>query len=223
MHNMLLGGNNDHTHSHTHACVHTHTLSLSLSLPPSLSHSLTHCIGLQHVPVGPLTPEQEALAKIAFYQSNQQHSSSGEAQLSMGLSGAIQRHTSGSHVKAFSGKGHTLSSSSSSDHTPSSSGGHTLSSTSSIGSSGSGSGLASGSRASRVGPSGPGRGGGGAAVGAAIGGGRGRGRFVSGGTSGSVGDSGVGGVSRLVQQRTPAERDDQIQAHNQVFLLLLVL
>ena len=200
--------------------MHTHTYILSLSLSLSLS-----LIGLQHVPVGPLTPEQEALAKIAFYQSNQQHSSSGEAQLSMGLSGAIQRHTSSSHVKAFSGKGHTLSStsSSSSDHTPSSSGGHTLFSTSSSGSSGSGSGLASGSRASRVGPSGPGRGGGGAAVGAAIGGGRGRGRFVSGGTSGSVGDSGVGGVSRLVQQRTPAERDDQIQAHNQVFLLLLII
>ena len=178
--------------------------------------------GLQHIPVGPLTPEQEALAKIAFYQSNQQHSVSGEAnQISMGQSGAIQRHTSSSHVKAFSGKGHTLSSST--DHTSSSSGSHTLSSshTSSSGSghalfsisSGSGLGLASGIGALRAGPSGPGRGG--AAGGAAVGG-RGRGRFVSGGSrvgGDSGGDSGIGGTSRPVQQRAAVERD---QAHDLV-------
>ena len=58
----------------------------------------------------------------------------------MGLSGAVQKSASGSHVKAFSGKGHTLSS----------------------GSGGGGGrgqvGVASGSGGSRAGPSGPGRG-----------------------------------------------------------------
>ena len=165
------------------------------------THTCTHYIhvhiGMQHVPVGPLTPEQEVLAKVAFQQSSQQHgqSSSGEPQITMGLSGAIQRHTSGSHVKAFSGKGHTLSSSS--GHTPS-------------GSSSSGM-AASSSGALRAGPSGPGRGG---MAGGAVGG-RGRGRFVS-GSSGS-GDS-ISGGSRLVQ-RTAVKREDQIRAHDQVKLM----
>ena len=77
--------------------------------------------------------------------------------------------------------------------------------------------MASGSGASRAGPSGPGRGRG-AAGGAAISGGRGRGRFVSGGGSRVDGDGGVGGVSRLVEQRrTAVKREDQLQAHDQVF------
>ena len=72
--------------------------------------------------------------------------------------------------------------------------------------------MASGSGALRAGPSGPGRGG--AAIGE-----RGRGRFISGGSSGDSG--GIGGVSRLVQQRTAAEREDQNQAHDQVKMKFL--
>ena len=89
-------------------------------------HTLTHThVGGQHVPIGPLTPEQENLAKIAFYQSSQHgHSLSEEQpQITMGLSGAVQRHSSSSHIKAFSGKGHTLSSSGSGQSAVASGGG----------------------------------------------------------------------------------------------------
>jgi hypothetical protein len=78
--------------------------------------------------------------------------------------------------------------------------------------------MASGSGASRVGPSGPGRGG--AAGGAAIGA-RGRGRFISGGgSSGIDNDGGIGGGSRLVEQWTAVKREEQLQAHDQVLLLV---
>ena len=199
--------------THTRTYTHTHTLSLT---------------GLQHVPVGPLTAEQEALAKIAFHQSSQPHghppssplSPSSEGHASMGMSGAIHKHTSSSHIKAFSGKGHTLSSSgtsstsSSSAHTPFSSIGHTLFGSSvghTLSSDSSSFGVASESGASRAGPSGPGRGG----V-------AGRGRFIS--SVSSAGGDGVNGGSRLAQRTAAVEREDLVQADgSQVMNVINVL
>ena len=134
----------------------------------------------------------------------------------MGMSGAIQKHTSSSHIKAFSGKGHTLSSSGTSSSTGSSIGhalfgsniGHNLSSDSSN------FGVASKSGASRAGPNGPGRG---EAAG--------RGRFISSvssadgdGVNGgsSAGGDGVNGGSRHTLRTAAVQRKDRIQADDHV-------
>ena len=95
------------THTHTHTLTHSHT------------HT-----GLQHIPIGPLSPEQEQLAHAASDVSSQPKETENQpgaagsdshnphlSERAMGMSGALNR-PSGSQVKAFSGKGHTLSSSS---------------------------------------------------------------------------------------------------------------
>ena len=100
-----------HMHARTHAHTHTHT------------HTYTHT-GLQHIPVGPLTPQQEKLANAAALMSSQPTATNmqrpdhhdqedtptqhGEGGVS-GLSGAFAK-VGGAKIKAFSGKGHTLSS-----------------------------------------------------------------------------------------------------------------
>ena len=76
------------------------------------------CLGVQHIPVGPLTPEQEQIAQAAFLMSTgsseqgtdklgQSSEQMMETVTSMGLSGALSK-PAGSSVKAFSGTGHTL-------------------------------------------------------------------------------------------------------------------
>ena len=73
---------------------------------------------MQHIPVGPLTPEQEQIAQAAFLMSTgsseqgtdklgQSSEQMMETVTSMGLSGALSK-PAGSSVKAFSGTGHTL-------------------------------------------------------------------------------------------------------------------
>ena len=68
------------------------------------------CLGVQHIPVGPLTPEQEQIAQVMSTQSDDKLGS-GEQMMdtvtSMGMSGALSK-PGASSVKAFSGTGHTL-------------------------------------------------------------------------------------------------------------------
>lgn len=60
------------------------------------------CTGFQHIPVGPLTPQLEQLAVIASQgESSKPEATSSSSSSVSGKAG---------HVKAFSGRGHTLSS-----------------------------------------------------------------------------------------------------------------
>eukprot|EP00731_Ephydatia_muelleri_P024945 Em0017g28a len=64
------------------------------------------CLGEHHIPVGPLTPEEEALAMVASMTSSDESESEGGVTTRLGMGGVINKpqHT----VKAFSGKGNTL-------------------------------------------------------------------------------------------------------------------
>ena len=64
------------------------------------------CLGERHVPVGPLTPDEEAMAMMASMTSSSESDSEGVATTRLGMGGVINKpqHV----VKAFSGKGNTL-------------------------------------------------------------------------------------------------------------------
>eukprot|EP00731_Ephydatia_muelleri_P024943 Em0017g26a len=61
------------------------------------------CLGERHIPVGPLTPEEEALAMVASMASSDESESEGGVTTQLGMGGVINKpqHT----VKASSGKG----------------------------------------------------------------------------------------------------------------------
>lgn len=89
-------------------------ISAHVSAPPYLTpHVYT---GFQHMPVGPLTPQLE---QMAFLASTQDSKTQGNRQGSVEASGTSAGAVKAGHVKAFSGRGHTLSSGSSGQTAPS--------------------------------------------------------------------------------------------------------
>ena len=71
------------------------------------------CLGLEHVPVGPLTPQQRDLCRLAAAGNQHKSVTSSAPEELHSIKWLVNKHSSTS-VKAFSGTGHTLGGSGSS-------------------------------------------------------------------------------------------------------------
>jgi hypothetical protein len=82
------------------------------------------CLGIEHIPVGPLTPQQRELAKMAATQNDDDPTKSNDHSASNAIKWLLNRSSDGSgggsNVKAFSGTGHTLGGESTASSNPTS-------------------------------------------------------------------------------------------------------